>query len=406
VTLPIVLSFKLFGVGLLQARAVMVIFMLAFLVALFILGKKVFENKWLALASLALIVSFPPLYGNGKNVLGEVPGLFFLFVFLILIHNIWKGDRRPGPYAVAGLFLGLAIATKPIFILLVPAVVAVFGYALIRRRETFGDKRAVSILSLVVCTILPLITWVYIQFSGDSLSAIFAYYANPHKVNIAISLLDNIQAFFVSPQGLYFFFFLIVWIIGFVIRAKKKIPMSPSEWVALIFSLMIFVAYFRNPGYYRYFFLAEVFAIFFFAYSLRQLVVKWKWIVGTAVVLIIICQSYQLFFTSWVSKYYGSTKTRDCNIAISSIAPQLSIFFYQVPELVIFRKGSNYYQYMDSVETDATRLEKISVLKSGIPDVVVVSGETIPVLGEVLEKYEISNACERYRILERKAINI
>ena len=38
------------------------------------------------LASLALIVSFAPLYGHVKNVLGEVPGLTFFVLSLLALY--------------------------------------------------------------------------------------------------------------------------------------------------------------------------------------------------------------------------------------------------------------------------------------------------------------------------------
>jgi hypothetical protein len=37
-------------------------------------------------------VTFPVLYGNGKNVLGEVPGLVFLFIFLASVFEIEATD--------------------------------------------------------------------------------------------------------------------------------------------------------------------------------------------------------------------------------------------------------------------------------------------------------------------------
>jgi len=73
---PLSFSFKFFGVGMLQARIVMVIFLIGLILIAYLLVKKMFGFRTAVLSSL-LLVSFPVLYGNGKNVLGEVPGLFF-----------------------------------------------------------------------------------------------------------------------------------------------------------------------------------------------------------------------------------------------------------------------------------------------------------------------------------------
>ena len=117
---------------------------------------------------------------------------------------------------------------------------------------------------------------------------------------------------------------------------------------------------------------------------------------------LIIFQSYQLLFHSWVSQYYGSTKTRDCVAAIGKIPQAKSIFFYQDPELVIFRAGGNYYQYMDSIETDQSRTEKKRLIKQGVPDIVAVSSEIMPQIQDILEKYVSSSSCDRYQILNKK----
>jgi len=406
VTFPVALSFKLFGIGLLQARSVMVVYIMAFLLAFYFLGRRLFQNEWLAAGALALLVSFPPLYGNGKNVLGEVPGLFFLTAFLLFLDRIWKGDRRISQFVLCGLMLGLCIATKPIFILLAPVAGILLFYVWIKKPEIFGRGIVKNSFYLIICAAIPLVVWVMIQFRGDSLASILSYYANPHNVNVATSLLSNIKAFLTSPQSLYFFILYLIWLVAFAFRIRSKRNIEVSEWVAFGFSTLVLLAYFRNPAYYRYFFLAEIYALFFFGQSLN-------FIIGTPpnasvsgarapiafIVLIVIAfQTYQLFFSSWVAQYYGSTKTRDCEAAIGAISPSKSIFFYQDPELVIFRGGGNYYQYMDSIETDKSRAEKREVIANGVPDYFIASSETLPSLKSILGKYVQGGSCERYQI--------
>ena len=75
---PLAGVFKIFGFSILSARLLMVFFILGLAVARYFLIRKLFGPN-LALLSLALLATFPPLYGNGKSVLGETPGLFFVF---------------------------------------------------------------------------------------------------------------------------------------------------------------------------------------------------------------------------------------------------------------------------------------------------------------------------------------
>jgi 4-amino-4-deoxy-L-arabinose transferase-like glycosyltransferase len=406
VTFPIALSFKLFGIGLLQARAVMVIFIMAFLASIYFLGRRLFRNNGLTIGALFLIISFPPLYGNGKNVLGEIPGLFFLTVFLIFLHRIYTGDKKYHNFVLCGLTLGLCIVTKPIFILLIPVITISLICLWIKKPEFFGKEPKLSFLLAAFCTILPITFWIYIQFWGDSFRAILAYYSNPHNVDIAHSLLGNIKAFIISPQPLYFLFLLLIWISSIILRIYKKQEISLPEWIVAGFSFLVLVAYFRNPGYYRYFFLAEIYCLFFFSYSVMTLASFFKKehirkIAYLSVILILIFQVYQLLFTSWVSRYYDSHKTRDCSVAIGMISPLKSIFFYQTPELVIFHEKGNYYQYLDSIENDASRKEKIELLQRSVPDFVIVSGDLVSSIQNYISDYQKYSSCERYDLFKK-----
>ena len=66
---PISLVFKIFGEGVLEARLVMVLFILFFIFTAHYLIKRMFGFSLAAQASLVL-VSFPVLYGNGKSAIG------------------------------------------------------------------------------------------------------------------------------------------------------------------------------------------------------------------------------------------------------------------------------------------------------------------------------------------------
>src|SRR3989344_6789566 len=81
--LPIALAMKVFGPTLLVARLVMVGFLVGLVLLVFLYIRRI-SGVWPALLSAGLLVTFSALYGHGKNVLGEVPGLFYL-VFAVLL---------------------------------------------------------------------------------------------------------------------------------------------------------------------------------------------------------------------------------------------------------------------------------------------------------------------------------
>ena len=119
VMLPIAAAFRLFGIGLLQARLVMAVYLLAAIAAYFLLARRM--GTWrMAVAATALLVATPgiALIEYGRQVLGEVPGLFFLVLALALWLATWErsGWRR---LSLVGLLLGLAIITKSQYLLIV-----------------------------------------------------------------------------------------------------------------------------------------------------------------------------------------------------------------------------------------------------------------------------------------------
>jgi len=112
VMLPIALVFQVFGIGLLQARLVMVVYLLATIGACYgmvnVLGGK--RLAWVVLA-LLLVSRSVLLIRYGRQVLGEVPGLFFIAAGFWLWFVIWE-RAKTWHLILVGLLLGLAMVTK------------------------------------------------------------------------------------------------------------------------------------------------------------------------------------------------------------------------------------------------------------------------------------------------------
>jgi len=133
--LPIAGAFALFGVGLLQARLVMVAYLLAFAAAFYLLGRRL-GGRAVGLVAVALLVSAPgpSVIEYGRQALGEVPGGFLLAAGLLAWFGAWTTPTL-GRLALAGLVLGLATATKHVYLLaLGPALLAAWGLNLVYYR--------------------------------------------------------------------------------------------------------------------------------------------------------------------------------------------------------------------------------------------------------------------------------
>jgi len=393
VTYPIATSFSLFGIGLLQARSVMVLYLLGFVLMVYALARKEM-NKNHIVATMFLIVTFAPLYGNGKNVLGEVPGLFFTLLFLLLVSYIEKKETTELDFFGAGLMLGLAIVTKPIFFLLLPPVGIVF----------LCSRRLLSI-SKVIATftgfILPLALWFRMQFCNETFLWMLSIYANPHNNNIISSVLTNMRSFVTKPELVYALLLLGVWLCSIVIRVIRKQDISRAEYIAAGFSVLIYMAYLRGEAYYRYFFVGEVLSLIYFAKALSIIWYKRvpKYIFYGFIIVLISFQLYQSLFRSWVAGSYQFHRTRDLQ-TLNQLLEKHTVLLYQVPEVAVFLPTTQYYQYMKITQTIIVGLENLLLMEQGVPDIIITSTDLAPTLN--LSKYTNGPVVDQYRLWYKK----
>lgn len=117
VMLPIAAVFRLLGIGLLQARLVMAIYLLITISAFYLFARQL-GGRRLAMVATALLVASRgvSLLEYGRQVLGEVPGFFFMTAGLLVWFAAWERAswQRLG---VVGLLLGLATVTKNQYLL-------------------------------------------------------------------------------------------------------------------------------------------------------------------------------------------------------------------------------------------------------------------------------------------------
>jgi hypothetical protein len=170
VMLPVAASFELFGVGLAQGRAVIVGYLVLALAAGYALARRLHGAGPALLALLLLLASrtlrYEGLPEYGRQVLGEVPGIAFLFLGCLAWARAATsaGDRR-AMSLLAGLAFGLALVTKNQFVLIVPpalALAALLDWRFYRR----GDWWLRLVPLGLACACFGLWTLVQLQFLG------------------------------------------------------------------------------------------------------------------------------------------------------------------------------------------------------------------------------------------------
>jgi 4-amino-4-deoxy-L-arabinose transferase-like glycosyltransferase len=136
VMLPIAAIFRLFGIGLLQARVVMALYLLAAIYAFYRLALLLGGRRLAWVATALLIASRgTALLEYGRQALGEVPGLFFLLAGLVLWFRVWE-QARWWQLGLVGVLLGLSMVTKQQYLLvLAPTLLAAWLLNLIYYRS-------------------------------------------------------------------------------------------------------------------------------------------------------------------------------------------------------------------------------------------------------------------------------
>lgn len=345
-TIPLAGAFAIFGVSLETARLVMFVFLMGLFGALFLYARRAISGSaaWLG---LFLVIFFAPIYGNGRNALGEIPGLLFLLLALLPLARSGPLTRNRALWV--GLAVGLAVAAKPIFILFLPALLL----ALVIRRKELELKKV--FLFGAVGVLIPLVVWVFTQFDHIMFSQVFAVYANPHEVNISTAIVANSKRLLTEMQPLYFLAALALWATSYTLRRFRNETVLLSEEILLFFSVLVLLAYLRTAGYYRYFFPAQVFTLLYLPRTLLYLARGYGRLLARTTLVclcgLILFQAYETVFRSWVAVHYDSTRTQELEKYFSNLPLSEEVFIYQAPEVVSFVGKHSFYQYVEILPT-------------------------------------------------------
>ncbi len=393
-TLPLAGVFAVFGVSLEAARLVMLVFLLCFYLVLWFYARKAIGGT-AAWFGFFLLVFFGPIYGNGRNALGEIPGLLMI---LIALWPLLTGGALTRARALwVGVGAGLAVAAKPIFLLFLPALLL----ALLLRHQELKLKKV--FIFGVLGIFVPLLVWAFFQFESVITLRVLGVYANPHDLDIGSSIVANTKRFFTELQPLYFLVALAVWVASYGVRRFRRESVPVTEEVLLFFSVLVFLAYFRTAGYYRYFFPAQIFALLYLPHSLWYLWGRHSRLFSRTIITLlcalVLFQAYETAFRSWVAVHYNSTRTEALERYFATLPAGEEIFVYQAPEIMPFVGGHRAYQYVEITHSLIAGVEYKHMVLSGTAQKVITPEEFFSTHRDTLfMHYEIIEKVDRYVI--------
>ncbi|HEY9481167.1 MAG TPA: glycosyltransferase family 39 protein [Candidatus Paceibacterota bacterium] len=397
---PLALWMKIFGTSVFAARFLMALFIIGFLVSAYVLARRLFGNH-VALCALALLMTFPPLYGNGKSILGEVPGMLFLVLSLFSWSRAKISPNRYPWLVLSGLCAGLCASTKPVYLVFLAALVA--GAVIECRRKTFMWR---EITIGVVATIVPLMIWLFVQFgAGDSASGIIGYYANPYHEHIVAVVVKNFIGLFKSVSGLFTLAIGGLWLSRIMVAWKRADKLAAEEIMSLVFAILVFLAFLRTAGWYRYLFPMQALTLLFLPEVVRSLselfVEKIVALRKLAIVLSIVLSVlglYQLCFSSWVADGYASHRTAELSSVMSRLPASQSVLFYNAPEAVPFLSHRNYYQYILPA-AGIIGVENMALAQSGAVDIIILETEAYRASDPVFKSYRPQETIDKFTLL-------
>lgn len=143
-------------------RLVPLAFYASMLVALWLLGRRI-GGRWAALAAVAApltlntVFTFSPIQGPA-DILGEFPAA------ALLVWAMWAMRKRPW---LAGLFVGLAIQTKFISLLAIPALTLAVFFAVPGQRFWQRVRRVLPAAATAAAPTLLYELWVLVSLGGS-----------------------------------------------------------------------------------------------------------------------------------------------------------------------------------------------------------------------------------------------
>ncbi|RJQ32454.1 hypothetical protein C4572_00945 [Candidatus Parcubacteria bacterium] len=351
---PVAASFKIFGVGLMEARLPMLIYLMGLVVAFYVFSFRV-AGFYAGVSSVLLLLSFSPFYGNGRPVQGEIPGLVFFIFASVFLFNWEKRDfKKTALLFWSGLFFGLAASSKPLYLMLILPTLLLISILIKKKGGYFKN-----LIFFGGGFIIPLVLWFFTQFPNFSLfqKALRIYFtANPDaSVSSTDSILSNIPKFFSESTPMLFMAMLFPAVIFYSIKVIKRKKYTIAEVAILIFIILNLFAFLKGPGWYRHFFpghillyliipviLIESYKFFLEKKRLKNIAIA----IPIIFIVFTATQFYHLLFLSQTSFVVKRERNKQLAEVLGQIKANKTVFLYNAIEAAIFLRHDNYFQYL------------------------------------------------------------
>lgn len=336
VTIPAAVSQYLFGHTIVSTRLPNALYLFGFLLCTALLIFRMYGIK-AAFWVIALLVTFNPLYGNGKALLGETPGLFWIIAGLYAAYRFSETSTSRYFYMTA-LFFGLAVSTKPFYSLWIIAVMLLL-YLLYRAGKVTGTQ----IILFMLLFSIPVGIWILVSLGTYVFThpiTSLSYFTNSYAVDSFVpDIAQNMLRFFTETTPLHFLLFAFAGAYAFA-AVRSETRQQNIILPVCAFVLVSFIWYLKTPGWYRYFYSIHLLVIIFSV----PLVLAYRprfapWILSC----VLLVQGVYL-----VTHYtaYASDEVQNVARYLESVSDHGPVFVDSKPEVAYLIENSRLFQYI------------------------------------------------------------
>ncbi len=395
VTVPLAGFFALFGVGVLQARVYMVLWIMLTLAAVYFVLRRIFDEKS-ALAGSLLIATFASFYANGRTMTGEIPGFFFLILSLFLFF-----ERES--FLAGGFFMALAAVTKPsIYLLSFPAL---FLALLFYERRNFIR----NIFFSAVGALPVILFWIYIilphPFSLSSWRSLIEFYQHPFNDASLFSKFPGGLGWLFSQTTILYFSALLVLLLVAYFRGAFGRPAKALVLFTFFYSAVAFIYLVRSPGWLRFLTASELFILALVFPAVLYLSRRYSIVPFSAAALLILVQIVTFFFFSSIPRGKASIHVADYINSNILKNPSDTIGFIDLPTVAPLIFSGRKYQTAQIGGHERFGRNPLEYLPDRLPTYVMSYnndyGEYIDVLGQYYEARPVAKI-EGIQIYRRK----
>ena len=160
------LAYQVFGINNFSMRIWSALFGDLSLIAVFYLGKKLY-NSYVGFLSAIVLGTFTSFFVLARHAMTDVPFVFFSLVSIYFFVQSEKTENFTRFAVLGGLFFGLALMTRQVAALLIPLIIFVYLVLTNRSIRFLFSKRFVLFLGIGLGVFSPWLMYMILSFGRD-----------------------------------------------------------------------------------------------------------------------------------------------------------------------------------------------------------------------------------------------